>query len=77
MNFSHSENTQGYIERVKAFMDDHISILSKSKSMPKHMQLNPGGDYGKIGKRTSVNRTAQTESLKKLDYGIYFYLTRH
>lgn len=44
MNFSHSEKTQGYIERVKAFMDEHVYPVEEQIYAETH-ELNPGGDW--------------------------------
>jgi alkylation response protein AidB-like acyl-CoA dehydrogenase len=44
MNFNHSEKTQGYIERVKAFMDEHIYPVEEQIYAETH-KLNPGGDW--------------------------------
>lgn len=44
MNFSHSEKTQGYIERIKAFMDEHIYPVEEQIYAETHA-LNPGGDW--------------------------------
>jgi alkylation response protein AidB-like acyl-CoA dehydrogenase len=44
MNFSHSEKTQGYIERVKAFMDEHVYPVEEQIYTETH-ELNPGGDW--------------------------------
>jgi acyl-CoA dehydrogenase len=44
MDFNHSEKTQGYIERVKAFMDEHIYPVEEQIYAQAH-ELNPGGDW--------------------------------
>ncbi len=44
MDFNHSEKTQGYIERVKAFMDQHIYPVEEQIYAETH-ELNPGGDW--------------------------------
>ena len=44
MYFNHSEKTQGYIERVKAFMDDHIFPVEDQIYAETH-QLNPDGNW--------------------------------
>lgn len=44
MDFNHSEKTQGYIERVKAFMDEHIYPVEEQIYTETH-ELNPGGDW--------------------------------
>jgi alkylation response protein AidB-like acyl-CoA dehydrogenase len=44
MDFNHSEKTQGYIERVKAFMDEHIYPVEDKIYAETH-DLNPGGDW--------------------------------
>jgi acyl-CoA dehydrogenase len=44
MDFNHSEKTQGYIERVKAFMDEHIYPVEEQIYAETH-ELNPGGDW--------------------------------
>ena len=44
MDFNHSEKTQGYIERVKAFMDQHIYPVEEQIYAETHA-LNPGGDW--------------------------------
>jgi acyl-CoA dehydrogenase len=44
MDFNHSEKTQGYIERVKAFMDEHVYPVEEQIYAETH-ELNPGGDW--------------------------------
>ena len=44
MDFNHSEKTQSYIERVKAFMDEHIYPVEEQIYTETH-ELNPGGDW--------------------------------
>jgi acyl-CoA dehydrogenase len=44
MDFNHSEKTQGYIERVKAFMDKHIYPVEE-QIYAETLALNPGGDW--------------------------------
>lgn len=44
MDFNHSEKTQGYIERVKAFMDEHIYPVEEQIYAETH-ELNPSGDW--------------------------------
>jgi alkylation response protein AidB-like acyl-CoA dehydrogenase len=44
MHFNHSEKTQGYIERVKAFMDEHIYPVEEQIYAETH-ELNPDGDW--------------------------------
>jgi acyl-CoA dehydrogenase len=44
MHFDHSEKTQGYIKRVKAFMDEHVYPVEEQIYAQTHA-LNPGGDW--------------------------------
>jgi alkylation response protein AidB-like acyl-CoA dehydrogenase len=44
MDFNHSEKTQGYIKRVKAFMDEHIYPVEEQIYAETH-KLNPDGDW--------------------------------
>jgi acyl-CoA dehydrogenase len=44
MDFNHSEKTQGYIERIKVFMDEHIYPVEEQIYIETH-ELNPGGDW--------------------------------
>jgi len=44
MDFNHSEKTQGYIERVKAFMDEHVYPVEE-QIYAETYELNPGGDW--------------------------------
>jgi acyl-CoA dehydrogenase len=44
MDFNHSKKTQGYIDRVKAFMDQHIYPVEQQIYTETH-ELNPGGDW--------------------------------
>lgn len=44
MNFAHNELTQGYLERLKAFMDEHIYPLETQIYAETHA-LNPDGNW--------------------------------
>ncbi|MEP1385665.1 MAG: acyl-CoA dehydrogenase family protein [Paraglaciecola sp.] len=44
MNFSHSEKTQDYINRVRAFMQEHVYPVEEQIYSETHT-LNPGGDW--------------------------------
>ncbi|MEP2653181.1 MAG: acyl-CoA dehydrogenase family protein [Paraglaciecola sp.] len=44
MNFSHSEKTQDYINRVRAFMQEHVYPVEEQIYSETH-RLNPGGDW--------------------------------
>lgn len=44
MNFAHSEKTQDYIARVKAFMDEHVYPVEDKIYQETH-ELNPAGDW--------------------------------
>jgi acyl-CoA dehydrogenase len=44
MDFNHSKKTQYYIERVNAFMDEHIYPVEEQIYAQTH-ELNPGGDW--------------------------------
>jgi len=44
MDFSHSERSQDYLTRLRAFMDEHVYPQEKA-IMAKNRQLNPTGDW--------------------------------
>ncbi|MFT6897579.1 MAG: acyl-CoA dehydrogenase [Paraglaciecola sp.] len=44
MDFAHSEKTQTYITRVKAFMDEHVYPV-EDKIYQETLELNPAGDW--------------------------------
>ena len=44
MDFNHSEKTQDYIERVKAFMDEHVYPVEE-QIYAETLELNPDGDW--------------------------------
>lgn len=44
MDFNHNEKTRGYIERVKAFMEEHIYPVEEQIYAETH-QLNPDGNW--------------------------------
>lgn len=44
MDFNHSEKTQGYIERVRAFMDEHVYPVEE-QIYTETLELNPDGNW--------------------------------
>tara|TARA_R110002167_G_scaffold92769_2_gene249011 strand:- start:597 stop:1817 length:1221 start_codon:yes stop_codon:yes gene_type:complete len=66
MDFNHSQKTLGYIERVKAFMDEHIYPVEEQIYAETH-KLNPDGDW----KNWQVHPLIEPLKKKAQDAGLW------